>query len=261
MAKPSAPALESGLQILEILAGSSEPVGFNAIAASLDVSRASVVRFLKVMRERGYIDVDQASGRYCLGRRVASLLPQAAVREVLAGQSEDVLRSIVEATGNSAIVVYWDGYQMICLNKIMHEASIPMQEIGTHAVELDRYPWGWIIYSTLTEHEQSRSQDRMADCAYFNAHNRDWMACFEKDGYCYDDQHIWRGVRRIAVPVYEQDGDIAGYLGLGANPHSLPAARVAKTARLLREHAQRLSALIKLQQYPNSTYRENRKRA
>ena len=261
MQKPSAPALESGLEILEMLAASIEPVGFNAIAASLDVSRASVVRFLKVMKQRGYIEVDRNSGRYCLGRRVASLMPQVAMKELLAHESEAVLGSVVEDTGNSALVIYWDGYQMVCLNKKMHEASIPMQEVGTRCVDLDRYPWGWIIYSTLTGHEQLKAQDRMGDKRFFLDHYKEWIARFEKDGYCYDDQNIWRGVRRIAVPVYDQGGEIVGYLGMGANPLSLPAGKVARYSKVMKDHAHRLSSLIKLQQYPDSSYRALKARA
>ncbi|MBD3314635.1 MAG: helix-turn-helix domain-containing protein [Chitinivibrionales bacterium] len=60
----SAPALENGLRILEMLAATDQPIGFNRIAENLSVSRASVVRLLRVLQKSDYVIKDEESGKY-----------------------------------------------------------------------------------------------------------------------------------------------------------------------------------------------------
>lgn len=64
--KYTAPALEKGLDILELL--SSEEIGLSLsdIARSLDRSVSEIFRMLAVLEQRGYVAQDGVSGRYVL---------------------------------------------------------------------------------------------------------------------------------------------------------------------------------------------------
>lgn len=66
----SAPALEKGLDILELLAGEEAGLTQSEIARKLDRSVSEIFRMLVVLQERGYVGLDPFSDRYGLTTRL-----------------------------------------------------------------------------------------------------------------------------------------------------------------------------------------------
>ncbi len=62
----SAPALEKGLDILELLSGEETGLTQSEIARKLDRSVSEIFRMLVVLQERGYVGLDPLSDRYGL---------------------------------------------------------------------------------------------------------------------------------------------------------------------------------------------------
>ena len=56
-------------QILEALAGSGGPVRLAELSRQLDMPRARIHRYLKTLRELGYVSQEWNGERYWLGRR------------------------------------------------------------------------------------------------------------------------------------------------------------------------------------------------
>lgn len=66
----AAPALEKGLDILELLAGEETGLTQSEIARKLDRSVSEIFRMLVVLQERGYVGLDPLSDRYGLTTRL-----------------------------------------------------------------------------------------------------------------------------------------------------------------------------------------------
>lgn len=71
--KYSAPALEKGLDILELLATRTKPVSQRQIAAELGRSASEVFRMLTCLEERGYIHRNESGGGFALTMRLHNL--------------------------------------------------------------------------------------------------------------------------------------------------------------------------------------------
>jgi len=56
-------ALESGLDILEGLAGSTTGVGVSDLATQLDMDKGNVHRLLQTLIRRGYVEQDKTTRR------------------------------------------------------------------------------------------------------------------------------------------------------------------------------------------------------
>ena len=69
----SAPALEKGLDILELLAGSSPGLTQNQIAARLDRSPNELFRMIEVLTRRGYLGRSPSDGSYSLTLKLFEL--------------------------------------------------------------------------------------------------------------------------------------------------------------------------------------------
>ena len=54
-AKYRAPALDKGLDILELLARAHTPLSMTGVAAAIGYSKGEIFRMLQVLEERGYI--------------------------------------------------------------------------------------------------------------------------------------------------------------------------------------------------------------
>ena len=80
-----APALDKGLDILELLARAHAPLTMTGIAAAIGYSKGEIFRMLQVLEERGYIARENESG-YALTNRL-----------FLLGMERPPVKSLVEA--------------------------------------------------------------------------------------------------------------------------------------------------------------------
>jgi DNA-binding IclR family transcriptional regulator len=69
----SAPALEKGLDVLELLADIGEPLSMRMIAQRLDRSKSEIFRMIHVLQQRGYLEREVGTDRLKLSRRLFDL--------------------------------------------------------------------------------------------------------------------------------------------------------------------------------------------
>lgn len=105
----SAPALEKGLEIVELLADEEAGLVQNEIARRLGRSVGQIFRMLEVLTERGYIKRSGRDGRYRLTLKLFELGHRhPPVRRLLAA-ALPVMQQLADSTGQSAhISVYHD---------------------------------------------------------------------------------------------------------------------------------------------------------
>lgn len=239
---PSAPGLENGLAMLEALLASQEPLGFNALAAPLSVSKPSASRLLKVLLARGWVVKDAASGKYKAGSLTANHAESAGdTLGRLRREAEPELAGLARATGNTALAIYWNGRQMLWLAKRASEQAPSMQDVGAVHQDLGPYPFGWLLYQHLDEAGRKQALALMDDPAAFKRELNRRLETAKKLGCAYDREEIRPGYRRLAALVFGAQGRPVGALALGCTRATLPDRQVAQTARLLVEAAQRVS--------------------
>ena len=69
----AAPALEKGLDILELLADAGEPLSTRSIAEHLGRSKSEIFRMVFVLQQRGYLEREAGTERLALSRRLFDL--------------------------------------------------------------------------------------------------------------------------------------------------------------------------------------------
>ena len=69
----AAPALEKGLDILELLASSGRPMGTRQLAEELGRSKNEIFRMVHVLLGRGYIQRDPATDLLMLSNKLFTL--------------------------------------------------------------------------------------------------------------------------------------------------------------------------------------------
>ncbi|MBN1863779.1 MAG: helix-turn-helix domain-containing protein [Victivallales bacterium] len=238
-----APALHNGLEVIELLGAGGEDIGFNQIAVHLGVSKATTSRVLKVLRTRGYVVKDQLNGRYRPGPRMSVFGNSLPAAEILRRGLPAVLESLLDKVSNTVLFIFWNGHELQCLAKKTHQSSVPMQEVGHLDSDLTAGPWGWLVYDSLDDAGRREAEARMRDTLDWRPIFDKWSEFFKKNGFCYDDQELYRPLRRLAAPVHGADG-LVGALGIGGNPLTIKNVNLKKFGKILKEHAAVLSASL-----------------
>src|SRR3954468_2582887 len=100
----SAPALEKGLDILELLASAAEGLTQAVIAQRLERSTAEIFRMLSVLERRGYL-IRHPDGSYRLSLRLFELAHQHPPLQRLCGVALPAMQELAQVTRQSAHLV------------------------------------------------------------------------------------------------------------------------------------------------------------
>jgi IclR family transcriptional regulator, KDG regulon repressor len=243
--KSLAPALQNGLSVLELLATEQEDVGFNYIASHLGVSKSTTSRLLTVLRERNYIVKDEKSGKYRPGSRMSFFNQSLPIIELLRRELPATLDSLMDATSNTVLFIFWNGNELQCLDKKTHQGSVPMQEIGYTVTNLTSGPWGWLVYDSLDKAGQKNAELNMASELNFKKISPRWKNYFKQNNFCYDDQELYPPLRRLAVPIYDHNNNLIGSLAIGGNSLTIKDNKVLDIGKILVDHGKMLMEKIK----------------
>ena len=112
--KYQAPALEKGLDIIELLAATSEPLSQHQLAKRLDRSVGEIFRMLISLERRGYVGRREGDGAYQLTLRLFELAHGHPPMERLLADATDEMRKLAELAGQSChLAVYHDGRVLV----------------------------------------------------------------------------------------------------------------------------------------------------
>ncbi|MEG3178452.1 IclR family transcriptional regulator [Sphingomonas sp. RB3P16] len=113
-----APALEKGLDILELLATAVDPLPLAAIADRLDRSRGELHRMVQVLQFRGYIHQDAGSEGYRLTDRLFALGMRQPRTRTLLELALPVMRQLVHETGESCHLAFHSRGEMVVVARV-----------------------------------------------------------------------------------------------------------------------------------------------
>lgn len=121
----SVPALEKGLDILELLA--KEPVGLNvtAIAAGLSRSTGEMYRIIQYLEWRGYIDRDRETDLYSLSFRVFRLAHEHPPLKSLVACATPIMEALAAEIGQSCHLVVVDRLNIVIVAQV--DSPLPIR--------------------------------------------------------------------------------------------------------------------------------------
>jgi DNA-binding IclR family transcriptional regulator len=113
-----APALEKGLDILELLADASDALSLAAISEQLDRSRGELHRMVQVLQFRGYIDQDVGSEGYRLTDRLFALGMRQPRTRNLVELALPVMRKLVQDSRESCHLAFHSRGEMVVVARV-----------------------------------------------------------------------------------------------------------------------------------------------
>jgi IclR family pca regulon transcriptional regulator len=216
-------SLQAGLAILNCFSAQKPVLGIAKLADELNMSRSTTHRYASTLVALGYLEQDQAR-RYRLAPRVADMGMSVLDSMALRGKAREPLRELREQTGRTASLAVLDGTEIRYVDRRRGWRR------GQHAVDLDlgagaRLPaqytaMGKVLLANLPDRERERLIGEMElkrrgpKSITTKRGLREELQRVREDGVALGDEELGPGVRTIAAPVHDADGEVIAAVGI-----------------------------------------------
>jgi DNA-binding IclR family transcriptional regulator len=237
--------LERAMRILFDLAGRSEPCTLEELATDHDVSKASLLRILRTLELEGV--VLRENDAYQLGPRVLDLSHGYLANLELDQVARPPMRRLAEATDQTVSLAVLDGLDVVYIGieKARRELGIQGQIGGRHPANATAL--GKVMLADLNEDDLRRRLDgadlprlthrTLADPDTLRTH----LVRVAEQGYALDDEERGIGIRCVAAPIRDADGDVVAGISVAGAIFHMTDETVAEYRELVLEAAARIS--------------------
>ena len=235
------------LDILELLADSSQGLTLTELARQLELPKSTVHGLVHTLRQRGYISQNETHRTFHLGLRLWEIGRAFQLEQELVRQALPIMRRLVDNLDEIVQLAVRDGIYNVYLAKV--DCQQPIRLISQVGVRLFCHATG--LGKALLSTEPDAEIDRLyADITLpgFTDNTITDVEALKEElrrtrarGYAEDREEYVAGLRCVAVPVVSHTGRT-----LAAMSFSLPAQRatderLARAAALLRTAAGELA--------------------
>lgn len=205
--KYTAPALEKGLDIIELLSNSDGGLTQAEIARELGRSVSEIFRMLVVLADRGYIAQDAATDRYTLTTLLFEIANRTPAISRLTAVAGPVMRDLARSINQTVhLAVLSDDAVLIAGHvepPLRHVITI---RLGTR-VDLWRTSSGRVMMAYQPEAELAGALARVPlPASTAGPQLRADLAAIRARGYEIVDSFVLRGIVNISVPVIDHTG-------------------------------------------------------
>jgi DNA-binding IclR family transcriptional regulator len=233
-----------GLRLLLAVADRGE-VRADELSAALEMPVSTVYRYLRTLVEFGF--VDRTGGTFRLGPKLLIGTGANVTSEQLIRHADPVLRRLVAATGETAIVVRRVGLASVCMHAI--ETTSPLRatyQTGSmgplHAGAPARTLLAFAPPEVLDE-VMSVELEQVTDATLTADALRDSLAQIVLSGIAVSEGERVPGTIAIAAPVFREDGIVGAIAVVGPSFRCDEAWR-ERTARTVHGAASTLDAAL-----------------
>ena len=225
-------------------------LGTSAVATATSLSRPTAHRLLASLAAEGFLDHDTATGRWVPGPELYLLGAAAAERYDITAVARPIVRSLADATGESAFLSARRGDETVCL--LREDGAFP---IRSHVLyEGIRFPLGvasagLAILAFLPEAAVERYLETADISAYGPSHAAEKMrtrvAVTRSAGYALNPGLLVEGSWGMGAAVFDAAGHPGWALSLTGIEARFAAERRPELGRALLEHAHRLTQALR----------------
>ena len=248
-ARYRAPALEKGLDVLELLSDRPEGLSQSEIARALDRSVGEIFRMLNCLVERGYLAIQRPSDRYILTLKLFELAHRSAPMNRLLANAAPLMKGLADDVQQSCHLAVVEGGHGVVIAQRDSPSHIGFAvRVGT-IMQLLRSASGHVLLAFQSAEDRTRILSRRTsgesdelDGAQLDA----LFAAIRQRGYEEMESTRVRGVRDLSFPIFNHRGAAVAAITVPFIERlDMPGdTSLAATRKVLAEAASRLSASL-----------------
>lgn len=230
-----APALEKGLDVLELLAHQSAGLTKSEIARELNRTVSEIFRMLVCLERRGYI-AQLADERYSLTLKLFKLVQEHPPTERLIADALPVMHHLAHVTMQSCHLGVLEGGRVAIVAQVNAPSNLGFYVKLGSTVDLMEAASGYVILAhqddahrerTLTEWSRETGKKAPRDLAVH-------LARIKKAGYEKRASYLVKGIVNISFPIFDDRASAVGALTvpyIQYNGSAMPAPKVIDAMR------------------------------
>jgi IclR family transcriptional regulator, acetate operon repressor len=237
-------AVDRAALLLSTVVASTKPRSFTGLARECDLPRSTTSRLLAAL-ERTDLLARDGDGNYGPGPVFWKYAARHDPALDIADASEPVLRQVSEATGETVNLGMARG------DRVVHVAQVDARfllgtrdwtqlEVPPHASSLGKVLYAFGALAPAEEPLAPVTKTTIIDPVAFERH----LDGVRRRGYATTVDELEPGLAAVAAPVRGIDDEVIAALGI-SGPTSRIIPQLSDHARLLEEHADQLSGLLR----------------
>lgn len=250
VAAPMLSTLDKGLRVLEALSESEpSPTTLTALSNALGMHRTTVFRILGTLRARGYVSRDEVGDRYRLGVRVLTLA-SAVLHDLDIRQAAlPALEELRQATRELVFLSVQDGNEVVTVERLDSDQPLALRaHIGSRR-PMHCTAAGKALMAFLPPRESDAilAQELPSftpRTVTFPDAIRQQLVEVRRNGFAWDDEEYFDGVRCVAAPVFGVEGRVVGVVSLAAPTMRTPWERLWRFGAEVRSAAEEVSKCL-----------------
>ncbi len=233
--------LTKALQIMDLVRASSSPLTLHDINGVTGINKSTALRLLAHLETQQYLSRD-VRGAYSSGPKLVEPRAQAAARRSL--------WELWQATGETANLGVLEGHDVLYLDCLESQNVFRLvAHIGTRAV-FYRTSLGKAIVAFLPQEEQesflksTRFEPFTPNTITSRARLEEELGTIRKEGHAVDDEESVVGVRCVAAPILDSDGNAIAAVSIAGPASRGSEVRGKDLGAAVRATAQEISARL-----------------
>ena len=203
----SAPALEKGLDIIELLSRQEIGLTQSEIARALGRTVSEIFRMLMVLKSRGYVSQDPVSDRYALTTFVFEIAHRIPTIGRLSAIAQPIMREMTRAIQQSAHLAILGEGGVLVVAQINSPGNNNMSVRLGSLIDTWRASSGRVIIAFSDEETVDRLlRDEPLPPGTTRALIREELAQIRAAGHEVRDSFVIRGIVNISTPVLDHSG-------------------------------------------------------
>ena len=225
-------SIDKAVGVLQALYGAHRPLRVSELAKTLSLSPSVVSRIVATLCESGLLDQDGETGGVRLGMGLVLLGNRAVGRRQLDLLAIPVMARLAEQFEEyvslsrlvaGKMVVVRGGPVDVMARDIYLTAVIPI-----HATAPGKLLAAWLSEEELAAILEAQGMDACTPNTITSLRKfREELAAIRRTQVAYDDEEIVPGLRHVATPVFDHDGQVVAALSAGGPVAKMNAAEIS----------------------------------
>jgi DNA-binding IclR family transcriptional regulator len=218
-------SVEQGVKLQETLIASRKSLPLRTLAQTSGMSPSMAHRYLTSFIRAGLVQQESDSGHYDLGTFALRIGMAALNRADFIRIADDEFRGLVARVNVDGHLSIWGDYgvtivriynsQAPLLSDLRLGAVLPLYDSAAGRLFLAHQPPSQIkpiLKAELAKREQNKPSAKEVSTAAADAH---------RDGFAWIDGQVFHGIRAIAAPIFDPQGELRAAMSLVSNQPSL----------------------------------------
>ena len=228
-------SLLRGLKILEAFTSPKYTLSFQELTLKTGMPKASVFRFLQTLLSQKYLSFDSTSKKYFMGPRVLSL-----GFTVLSGlELKDIalpyLEQLSKVSNQNINLAILDRTEVVFIERINRWELLTINLSVGSRVNSYQSSSGRAILAFLNRekfesvlNQLSKDPEALKHIGSKGKKLKRVLEDVRRQGYALNDEELIKGVRAIAAPIFNAQGEVEGAITMPAFSHSVSRKELVK---------------------------------